>query len=162
MSYSIRVRYLDASALVKLVVDEGDCEPLRTFYNSNCHFCATSVCLVEALGVIKGKWLRKSLTEDQYIAASHQLIANAQSIEIDNVELFAPASFNTLENLVRKYQIDFSDALQLETIIRGTYSHFTNDSASVLITADKGLADAAEKENIRVWNCIKSLLPDWV
>ncbi len=66
-----------------------------------------------------------------------------------------------LSSLAIKYSLDWSDALQLETVKRGKYSHFCDESQSILITADAGLAEAARKENIRVWNCIKEGKPKW-
>ena len=51
-----KTRYLDASAMVKLVVNEGDGHLVREFFLANVNFCATSICLAEALGVLKGKW----------------------------------------------------------------------------------------------------------
>lgn len=63
-------RYLDASALVKLVVDEGDHEPVRTFFQSNVNFGATSICLAEALGVVKAKWTHGRISEENYFAAT--------------------------------------------------------------------------------------------
>ena len=40
-----KTRYLDASALVKLVIDEVDYAPVRLFFQSNVNFCATS-CII--------------------------------------------------------------------------------------------------------------------
>ena len=71
----IKVKYLDAVALVKLVVDEGDCQPLREFYYSHTSFCTTSLCLAEALNVLKRKWIReKKITIDEYFLATRTLI----------------------------------------------------------------------------------------
>ena len=42
--------------MVKLVVNEGDGHLVREFFLANVNFCATSICLAEALGVLKGKW----------------------------------------------------------------------------------------------------------
>ena len=46
---AVHVWYFDASALVKLVVDEGDHAPVRNFYHShtNCH--ANSLCIMEGI-----------------------------------------------------------------------------------------------------------------
>ncbi|MDA2925484.1 hypothetical protein MYX65_12700 [Acidobacteria bacterium AH-259-L09] len=65
----VRTHYLDASALVKLVVNEGDCGPIRQFFNSDTNFCATLLCLAEALGTLKRKWTRKDIT-----AAGHPFL----------------------------------------------------------------------------------------
>jgi predicted nucleic acid-binding protein len=159
----IHVRYLDASALVKLVIDEGDHKPIRDFFTGNAHFAATSLCMAEALGAIKAKWVHDRITEQEYFAATKQLILDAWSsrIEIDQVDIFSPVGQSKVEALARKHSLDLSDALQLQTIMQGRYSHFKQGSSSVLITADRKLADAAVAENIKVWNCNASLLPNW-
>lgn len=158
-----KTRYLDASALVKLVIDEGDHQPVRSFFLSNPNFCASSLCLAEALGVIKGKWNHGRINEEQYFKATRKLImwAWGKKIEIDNIDLFSPEGLTAVEELAKKHSLDLSDALQLQTIMRGTYSHLGPNSASVLITADSKLSRAAEAEGIRSWNCITTEPPDW-
>ena len=59
----VKARYLDASALMGLVVDEDDHEPARSFFLSNTHFFATSLCLAKALGAVKAKWTHNRITE---------------------------------------------------------------------------------------------------
>jgi predicted nucleic acid-binding protein len=157
-------RYLDTSALVKLVIDEGGHQEVRSFFYSDTNFCSTSLCLAEALGVIKNKWNRSLINEEQYFNATRELIISAwgQKIEVNDIDLFTPESQKAVEELARKHKLDLSDALQLETIKQGTYSHLGPNSASVLSTADKKLAEAAKAEGIRSWNCITSSVPDWV
>jgi len=48
--------YLDASALVKLVVNEPGVNDVRRYFNTNSGACTTFVSFVEALGVLKRKW----------------------------------------------------------------------------------------------------------
>src|SRR4051812_48735597 len=72
--------YLDASALVKLVVDEGDCQPLRDFVHEGANFATTPFCLNEALSILKGKWLtRKEISTDQYFDATRRLVIDVWS-----------------------------------------------------------------------------------
>ena len=160
-----KARYLDASALVKLVIDEGDHAPVREFFQTNGHFCATSLCLAEALGVVKGMRKRRHgpISEEQYFAATRELIIHAWGgkIEINNVDLFSPEGLGPVEALARKHALDLSDALQIHTILRGTYSVLGPQSSSVLITADGPFAKAAAAEGIRTWNCIATPLPPW-
>lgn len=158
-----KTRYLDASALVKLVIDEGDHGPVRSFFQTNGNFCATSLCLAEALGVVKAKWTHGRISEEKYFDATRELVINAWGgkIEINNVDLFSPEGLTPVEMLGRKHALDLSDALQLHTILRGTYSVLGPQSSSVLITADAKLAKAAEVEGIRAWNCIATPLPTW-
>ena len=42
-------RYVDASALVKVVIDEGDHEAIRSFFLANVNLGTTSLCIMEAL-----------------------------------------------------------------------------------------------------------------
>jgi predicted nucleic acid-binding protein len=163
MSYnSIKMRYLDASALVKLYVDEGDSKPICDFFVNRVHFCATSVCLVEALGVLKTKWTRKRITGHDYFEKTRRLLLDARrKIEINDVGLVEFSILAEVERVAKKHGLDISDALQLVTILKGRYSVFAHDSRSVLITADAVLAAAARLEGIRVWNCTTEPQPSW-
>lgn len=162
-SDSVKVRYLDASVLIKLVVaEERDGDLIRDFFHRNTNFCTTSFCLAEALGRLKGLWRKGrndglKLSMDQYFKATQELIINAwgKRIEIDELKLLDPLIHTDVENMAKKHNIDLSDALQIITIKKGQYSILVSDSASVLITADGPLAEAAKSEGIRVWNCIK-------
>ncbi len=167
-SQSVKVKYLDASALIKLVVNEHDSSLIREYFSNNTNFCTTSFCLTEALGRIKGLWTKGKkggvkLTIDQYFNATRTLIIDTwgEHIKIDELELYNPSIHTDVENMARKYKIDLSDALQLITIKKGRYSVLASDSKSILITADGPLANAAETEGIRVWNCIKEPVPTW-
>jgi len=159
-----KTRYLDASALVKLVVNEGDGEAIRLLFRSRPSFCATSLCVMEALGVLKAKWCHGHITEEEYHAAARQFVIDiwGKRIEVDDIGLFNPEGLNAVQASAKKHSLDISDALQLETILRGKYSHLARGSASILITADESLAAAARAEGIRVWNCIKEPTPSWV
>jgi predicted nucleic acid-binding protein len=160
--HDIRMRYLDASALVKLYVDEGDSKQIRDFFTNRIHFCTTSVCLVEALSVFKAKWLRKLLTKQGYFEKTRNLLLDARGkIEINDVGLVEFSILDEVERLATKHNLDISDALQLVTILKGKYSFFARDSSSGLITADGDLASAARSENIRVWNCCADIQPIW-
>lgn len=154
-SDAVHVWYLDASALVKLVVDEGDHAAVRQFYytHPNCH--ATSLCLMEALGAIKAKWAHDRLSHDEYLKATRKLIVDAwgKKIRPDNIDLFTPEGLLAVEALADKHNLDLSDALQLETLLNGTFKYFAGDSRPILITADGDLAKAAASEGFRVWNC---------
>ena len=136
---------------------------IRDYYYSDTGFCATSLCLTEALSVLKTKWKYEHIDDKTYFENTEHLLVDAWSgkLEIDEVKLLCVEGINTVKRLAVKYSLDWSDALQLETVKRGKYSHFCDESQTILITADAGLADAARKENIRVWNCIKESKPEW-
>ncbi len=95
---------------------------------------------MEALGVLKGKWTHGRLTKDEYHAATRKLVLEAASnrIEVDDVGLFTFPGLKAVQALAQKHSLDLSDSLQLETILRGKYSHLGPNSASVLDTADGG------------------------
>ena len=99
-------RYLDASALVKLVVDEGDHETVRSFFQSNANFGSTSLCIVEALGVIKAKWAYGRISEENYFAATRSLVINAwgKKIEIEDIGVFLLMLPLNLNPVVKKDQ----------------------------------------------------------
>ena len=160
----VKCYYLDASALVKLVVDEPDGKPIRAFVQASTNLHATDLCVGEALGVLKGKWQRGAITDEQYFSATRRLIIDAWGgrIGLDSVKLFDPTMHAQVEAMAKKHSIDLSDALQLVTILKGRYSVLGPNSSSVLITADAGLAKAALAENIRAWNCIAEPEPAWL
>ena len=159
----VKQRYLDASALVKIVIDEGDHEPIRTFFLNNVNFGTTSLCIMEALGVLKAKWTHERISEAQYFKASGELVhyASVRIIEVEDIGLFTFQGLESVQKIAKKHGLDLSDALQLETIRRGKYANLGPNSASVLITADARLAIAAVAEQVRVWNCIKDPQPSW-
>lgn len=117
----IKMRYLDASALVKLYVDKGDSKPICDVFVNRIHFCATSVCLVEALGVLKTKWTRKKITKDDYFEKTGRLLVDARrKIEINDVGLVEFSILEEVERLAKRHDLDISDALQLVTILKRT------------------------------------------
>jgi predicted nucleic acid-binding protein len=175
-SGGIKVKYLDASALVKLVIDEDDCHPLRDFFSSNTHFFTTWICLAEALGCLKSKWVGRQskkiatkIGKDKYFEATRRLVIDwRMRIESDDLELVDPSVPLKVEQMAINYDLDYSDALQLITIKSGKHSRLACESAPnfyesalVLITADKKLASAAQSEGIRVWNCTAGPAPAW-
>ncbi|MGZ8911085.1 MAG: type II toxin-antitoxin system VapC family toxin [Methylococcaceae bacterium] len=168
-----KIRYIDASALIKLVVDEDDCAKFREFFRNNVNFCTTSLCLSEALSRIKGLWKkgkdgRTKLTMEEYLTSTRNLLGNTHTlckphgkIEIDENILSDASVHLKVEEIARDNKLDLSDALQLYTIKNGKYSHLGPESASILITADKELASVAKAMGIRAWNCSKESAPEW-
>ena len=158
-SYSCKAHYLDASCLVKLVVREVGSPEVLEFFNSHTSFYTTAICIAEALNVLKRKWNRNEISIDDYYSATHALVFG--KVEIDEIELANPFVYREVESVAKKHELDLSDALQLVTILKGRYSVLGPDSASVLITADESLAEAATSEGIRTWNCVKDPRPTW-
>ena len=169
----VKMRYIDASVLIKLVIDEDDCADVREIFRKNVNFCTTSLCLSEALSRIKGLWKKgksgqTKLSMDDYLSSTrtllgytHTVVKTGGKIEIDESVLSDASTHLEVEKIAQTYNLDLSDALQLFTIKNGQYSHLGPESASILITADKGLAEAAREIGIRIWNCSKEKAPEW-
>ena len=175
-SGGLKIKYLDASALVKLYVDENGSQDLRNFFYSDTNFHTTWLCLAEALGCLKSKWIgpqsknvATKIDTETYFEATLKLVINwRMRIEMDGLELVVPSVPIRVEDMARKYKLDYSDALQLISIKTGKYSKLAYESspgvyesALVFITGDKPLESAANSEGIRVWNCTAGPAPEW-
>jgi len=159
----VRINYLDASAIIKVLVAEPDSPPMAKYFKGSHSFYMTSLCFGEALGVLKAKYFhRRNITEKGYLNRSSLLTGYVRNrrIKLDDVPLTDPKIFEEVEEIVKKYQIDVSDALQIVTIKKGKFSNFVAESQSLLITADNELAKAAHNEGLKVWNCIHEPSPE--
>jgi len=158
----IRTHYLDASAIVKLFVNEENSDILRKYYYGHSVYSTTSLCFAEAIGVMKVKWLhRKEITHEQYLDAMNDLMASFayESIMIDEIEIKNRAVFKEVERLSEYYDLDISDAFQIYTLKMGFFSVLSGDSEPILITGDTKLANAIRQEGLRIWNCMNEPPP---
>jgi predicted nucleic acid-binding protein len=182
---TIRTHLLDSSALVKLLVKEDKSDLIRSYFDTHSVFWTTSFCFAETLGVLKRKWLTKSqktsgqsgsqgllaclrtkahggsISQDQYLSASEELAAlvRNESISIEEVQFTQRSVFDQAEDLAKKYGIDLVDSFQLVTLMIGFPSAMPEESRTILITADKGLAKAARSEGLRSWYFMKEPIP---
>lgn len=168
----IRIHYLDASAIVKLVLNEKGSAELRQYFGQESNFTTTSLCFAEALGVLKVKrFNQKCITDEDYFSGCDELMAYVadDTIEIEDIKIKDRGVFDEVETLVRKHNegkpkdqtIDISDAFQIVLVKRNYFSRFENsDSKPILITGDRSLADAARSEGLRVWNCVDEPPPE--
>lgn len=158
---TIRTHYLDTSAIVKLLVDEDGSAVVRAYLGSHATLATTSVCLAETLGVLKLKFRRKLLSEEQYLAASEELLAHVrnETLEIDDIGISERSTFDEMESLIKRYSLDVADAYQLVTLTRGLYSRLEGDSRPILVTADEALAKAAKSEGLRAWDLLRESAP---
>ena len=157
-----RASYLDASAIIKVLVEEPDSLNVAQYFKAPHSFYMTSLCFAEALGVLKAKYFRhQSITEKGYLNRSYLLTVwvRDQRIKLDEVPFTEPEVFGEVEVIVKRYQIDTSDALQIVTIKRGKFSHCAGESQPLLITADRSLAEATRSEGLMVWDCIHEPSP---
>jgi predicted nucleic acid-binding protein len=154
--YKLRPNYFDASAMVKLVVEEEFSERVRSYAwqpTQSWRLC-TSYCFVEAINVLKAKFNRKEISNRSYIAGSRrlaQLKKNGQ-VRLVQTDFSFLDSFHIAEDLVRLHAIDFLDAFQLMSV-NNSWSNLASSHKPLLITADSKLAQAAEKEGIQAWLC---------
>jgi predicted nucleic acid-binding protein len=163
MTQWIKGRFFDASALVKLVVDEPDSDKVREFVNQRTNLHTNFICYAEAFGVLKRKWVTSKgvIAFDTYFAMVLRLISGVRNkFQFDEMELLSPTVQGDIERLGNDHHLDLADALQLVTILTGTYSHLGPESATVLVTADFGLAEAARQKGVRVWR-VDEPVPDW-
>lgn len=161
-----RAHYLDASALVKLVADDRAEElgrdTLRKYYYGHPNMYATSYCVTEAFSAFKLKFLRKQIAEIQYIKYVRDFIQNiiGENLRTDEVPILSPVVFSEAERLIKTYNIDFLDCFQIVTILHGQFHVLGPNAQSILITADRKLADAARTEGAKVWECTSEPAPN--
>lgn len=167
----IRIHYMDASAVLKLVLSEPGSKELREYFENESCFTTTSLCFSEALGRLKQKhFYERTMGDEEYFACCDELLAYVagDDLDIEDIEIKDRDVFRYVENLVRSYnngksnkkKIDLSDAFQIASVKRNYFSRFDkSDSKPILITGDKALADAARNEGLRVWYCIDETPP---
>ena len=158
---TIRTHYLDASAIIKLLIDEEGTAALRSYMDSHATRVTTSLCFAETLGVLKAKHNHKRISAEQYLAACEELIADLrnETLVIEDIGLTERRVFDEVEILCRKHRLDLSDAFQLLTLCSGQLSSLEGDSRPILVTADKKLATAARSEGLRAWDCMHEPAP---
>ena len=157
--YAIKVHYFDASALVKLVANDPDEESgrevLRKYHREHAHPGYTVFfCVAEALGALKLKFLRKKISEPDYLKYVIDLLRVVENtFQFDELDVLLPVVSSEFEQLVARYKLDFIDCFQIAILKHGKYGIFEGASQSILITADRELAAAARSEKMRVWEC---------
>jgi predicted nucleic acid-binding protein len=161
-SVGIKIKYLDTSSIVKLYLEEEGSSFFRNYFNNHTNLCTVLMTFYEAMNVLKSKLFKKN--EQKYYKAVTDLAIHGWGgkIEIEPIDLNSMEIFKEVSNLSFEHNLDIADAIQIYAILKGKYSHFTRDSASVLITADKQQELAASKNGIRVWNCSEAAKPEWL
>ena len=148
--------WLDASALLKLVLAEPGSPELRSvFERAGCVY-TTSFCFGEAFGVLKARRFRnKRISQQAYIRATSYLRSciSKNYIKFDEAPLLESAVFYEAAGLSDRHGIDLFDTLQIVTIKQSRIAGAT------LITADQDLAKAARGEGLSVWDCEREARP---
>ena len=149
----VKFFFLDASVIVKFVIDEPRSKEARELAGQGTLRTA-QVCLDEAYGMIKRKWKQKKIDHEKYLNAKNSLrsftINNRfHSLEIrrENIDDFREA-----KEIAAKYpnKISLSDALQIVSMKKGCHSFLGGESQPVLVTADKELAKVAKVLGLKV------------
>jgi predicted nucleic acid-binding protein len=150
-----RADFFDASALAKIYTDEPGSDVVRQYFRDRSTKYTTPFCFYETMNVLKGKWKYKGqLTPEQYHDVAFQLTAwyGASSSRVKDLDFTDPLTFAEAKAIAQRSQLDLSDAFQILSVKRGYFSVLVNESATILVTADKELADAARLEGLRAWN----------
>ena len=152
-SAAAHINFLDASALVKLVLNEDRSDKLHSYLKSAPRWYTTPFCFYESLNVLKRKLRTHGISDDQYYRFSFSIMANFRNTPADiylrDIDLTDPIIFSYTQEICKKHKLDLSDAFQIISIVKGC--PFAGDSATLLITNDRKLARAARDENVRVW-----------
>jgi predicted nucleic acid-binding protein len=165
---TIRTHYLDASAIVMLLVKELGSDQLHKYLRKYSNFHTTSLCFAEAFGVLKREYHQSQITLEQYLAACDQLVAYVQpeniGIEIEPIMNKNRSSFRDVEKLIKTYStkthfMDVSDALLIYALKKGSLSNIPGGPSPILITGDSKLAKAVRGEGLQVWDCKKDPPP---
>jgi len=149
--------YLDACIAIKLVTKEPGSEQIAAYMKDNwaSHFHITEFAFYETLSVLKRKWLKQEITEHKYLSAIFLLQAYTEQrgLQIDSdFRPDQPHIVVKLRELVLKHEIDFSDALQIYTVLNGKWRRSDPEWKPIFVTSDQALLKAAEAEGLRTWN----------
>jgi predicted nucleic acid-binding protein len=152
----IRAHYLDSSAAVSLLVNEDRSRVLRDYLKQHTFFLMTSFCVAETLGVLKRKYLNKCITQNEYLIACESLTGQVkdEQIIVRDINIGDRDIFSEVRELAKKYAFDIVDAFEIVTIKKGVANEWNIAGECFLITGDKGLANAARQENLRVWDYV--------
>jgi predicted nucleic acid-binding protein len=162
-SKSARASFFDASALVKLYVDEPESNVVRGYFNSEATKYTTVFCFYEALNILKTKWLyHGKLSHEKYLEACFALTAWYAYTEqwVKNLDITDIKTLWDARKLAEEHELDMSDALQILTVKLGYFSRMCSDSQTVFVTADQKLAQVAMAHGLRVWNVLKQEPPE--
>lgn len=149
----MRLYFLDASALTKLVIQEKGSRELRELCRTSSVIRTTWLSLAETYGVIKRRWRREKWQKSVYFKKLFDLQKNIQQrIKLDSSINLKDKDFREVRRVLNQYSLDFSDALHIVMLKSGFYASLAGTSKPVLVAADKRLLRAAKSEGIVVWN----------
>jgi len=162
VSTALRANCFDASALLKLYVQEDGSEILRAYWNRESSKFTTSLCFYEALTLLKVcHFYRKTIDREEYNKATLALCAwyGASSKQVPELNFLSPEVFFAAQRTANTHGLDLSDAFQIHSVKEGFFSRMSGDSKTFLVTADRELAKAARAEGLRVWSILEEPAP---
>jgi hypothetical protein len=103
----VRINYLDASAIVKLVIEEERSKIVRDYFSYfGDSYLTTSLCFSESLGVLNLKYKKGDVAQEVYLRATEELLALGRncSIEIHDVKISERRVFDEVEQMISAHQ----------------------------------------------------------
>ncbi len=163
MNWSVP-HYLDASVASKIFTKEDRWRVIDTYVreNDNYHFWITEFVYYEILNVLKQQWQRNQISLDRYHSGIYELNSCIDEglIQIDDdVDVKDLKHHLTIREIVNVYKIDYSDALQLITVLEGRWKNSVYECKTVFVSADSDLVEAARSLKMRVWHFGKEKPP---
>jgi len=138
------VRFWDSSAIVPLMVVEAGSARVRNWFDSDSEIIVWTLTRVELLSVIARRRREESRSAAMLTVARRNILRAWDGwSEITTVELVRRHA----ERLVESYPLRAADALQLGAALIAAEGDPTNLE---LVTLDRNLADAAEREGFAV------------
>ncbi len=155
-----RPYFFDASALVKLVLEEKGSRAVRDFCSGTEVIRTTWLSLAEAYGVLKRSWQKEKWSPERYYRKIYALQRYAQKrIKLDGSIDLSDPHLREVKRIHGQYAIDFSDSLHIVLLCSGFYAHLAGESRPVLVASDRKLLRAAKSEGIITWDPEKEHLP---
>ncbi len=158
---SQRVYYLDASVLFKLAVKESGSEVVEKYMTAEptSIFYATSLCFAEALGILRSTYFHKGIDQETYSKAGDILRGYVgDRIALADMDISDSEVFWEVEKTAKRCGLDIADAYEIVTVKKDYFVRFP-EIQPILVTADSRLAEAARKEGLKVWDCLKEKMP---
>ena len=138
------MRFWDSSAIVPLMVVEAGSARVRNWFDSDSEIIVWTLTRVELLSVIARRRREESRSAAMLTVARRNILRAWDGwSEITTVELVRRHA----ERLVESYPLRAADALQLGAALIAAEGDPTNLE---LVTLDRNLADAAEREGFAV------------
>lgn len=161
--------FLDASVIVKLLVEEKGSDRVRRLWQTGSAFMTTWLCVAETYGVLKRKFESDEITRQQYVSKIYHLLALLEPPGLTVITEFgnekqmlgrAEVLIEQYGDYGKKHRIDFSDALQIASLQTGILKELQGGrSRPLFVTADYGTAEAVKAQGITVWNPLETECP---